>query len=418
MPPSIPLPTSALTSVTLTATSGNPPVPVGTQTIPLQSLKLGANSVQITPGSGILTALESGATVNPSLNLEYANGLSLVSTAGKPYPTPPSLPYATFSTSFVNINKNRSDPPFALETPISNNNTAFSFTSSNTAVASITPSTIINALKFNGTTNFVDFGANIVELGKSSFTIECWVKTSGTRMGILICQSNSTWKIGEKSLYIDANGLPVFVGFGCNFIYATVAVNDNAWHHIAVTWLYTGGTSGTPTFYVDGINRTGTTDPFYSQFPSYTANTFNVGTFVFGKPNYQESVNLFNGAVCELRIWNVARSASEIFQNYRRMLAGNETGLVAYNRFNQGVAGGTNTSITNVTNNKTTGGYTGTLSGSFLLTGTSSNFVSGISIRESTDVNIISVGTTTITVTQEASSNYASTSVSATLRVI
>jgi hypothetical protein len=53
------------------------------------------------------------------------------------------------------------------------------------------------------------------------------------------------------------------------------------------------------------------------------------------------------------------------------------------------------------------------------LTGTSSNFISGISIRESTDVNINGVvGTTTITATQEASSIYASTSVSATLMVI
>jgi hypothetical protein len=403
---------SSLTGVTLTATSGNQSVPVGTQTIPVSSLSVGANSVQITDPY-IVSALQSGATINYSLSCSYANGKSVVSTA---FP----LPYATFSTSFVNINKNNSDPPFALETPVSNNNTAFSFTSSNTAVASIKPPTIINALKFNGTTNFVDFGANIVELGKSSFTIECWVKTSGTSMGILNCQnsSNSTWEIGEKSLYIDANGIPVFVGFQCNFIYATVAVNDNLWHHIAVTWLYTGGTSGTPTFYVDGINRTGTTHPFYSQYPQYTANTFNVGTFVFGKPTNQESVNFFNGSVCELRIWSIARSANEIFQNYRRMLAGNETGLVAYNRFNKGIAGGTNTGITNVTNNKTTGGYTGTLSGSFVLTGTSSNFVSGISIRESTDVNVNGVGTTTITATQEASSIYASTSVSATLMVI
>ena len=411
---------SSLTGVTLTATSGNPSVLVGTQTIPVSSLSVGANSVQITPGSSILTALQSGATINHSLSCSYADGKSVVSTAGTPYPPPPLLPYATFSTSFVNINKYNSDPPFALETPVSNNNTAFSFTSSNTAVASINPPTIINALKFNGTTNFVDFGANIVELGKSSFTIECWVKTSGTSMGILNCQnsSNSTWEIGEKSLYIDANGIPVFVGFQCNFIYASVAVNDNLWHHIAVTWLYTGGTSGTPTFYVDGINQTGTTHPFYSQYPQYTANTFNVGTFVFGKPTNQESVNFFNGSVCELRIWSIARSANEIFQNYRRMLAGNETGLVAYNRFNQGIAGGTNTGITNVTNNKTTGGYTGTLSGSFVLTGTSSNFVSGISIRESTDVNVNGVGTTTITATHEASSIYASTSVSATLMVI
>ena len=408
----------SLTGLTLSVTSGNPPAPVGTQTISVSGASVGANSVKITEPN-ILAKINSGDTITPSLQLNYASGLSVVSTAGTPYVPRPPLPYATFSTSFVNITKNNSDPSFALESPVSNINTAFSFTSSNTSVASIKPPITINALQFNGTTNFVDLGANIVELGKSSFTIECWIKTSGTRMGMLNCQnSDSTWVTGEKSLYIDANGIPVFVGFGCNFIYPTIAVNDNAWHHIAVTWLYTGGTSGTPTFYVDGINRTGTTHPFYSQFPSYTANTFNVGTFVFGKPNYQESVNFFNGSVCELRIWNVARSANEIFQNYRRMMAGNETGLVAYNRFNQGIAGGTNTGITNVTNNKTTGGYTGTLSGSFVLTGTSSNFVSGISIRESTDVNIIGVGTTNITATQEASSNYASTSVSATLMVI
>jgi surface protein len=79
---------SSLTGVTFTVTSGTPPVSIGTQTIPVTGLSLGANSVQITD-SGILTALESGATVNPSLNFEYANGLSEFSTAGTPYPPPP-----------------------------------------------------------------------------------------------------------------------------------------------------------------------------------------------------------------------------------------------------------------------------------------------------------------------------------------
>jgi uncharacterized protein YjbI with pentapeptide repeats len=251
----------------------------------------------------------------------------------------------------------------------------------------------VNALKFNGTNNYIDFGANIVELGKSSFTIECWIKTSGTRMGLLNCQnSDSTWGTGEKSLYIDNSGIPVFVGFGCNYIYPTVAVNDNAWHHIAVTWLYTGGTSGTPTFYIDGINRTGTTHP---QYPSYTANTFNVGTFVFGKPNYQESVNFFNGSVCELRIWNVARSASEIFQNYRRTLTGNETGLVAYNRFNQGIANGSNSGLTTATNNMLSGGYTGSLF-NFSLVGSTSNWTDGIALSNVTSYISISGDVATI----------------------
>jgi hypothetical protein len=82
----MPITNSPLTGVTLTATSGTSPDIIGTQTIPLSSLSLGANTVQITPGSTILTALQSGATVTPSLNLEYANGLQVVSVTGTSYP--------------------------------------------------------------------------------------------------------------------------------------------------------------------------------------------------------------------------------------------------------------------------------------------------------------------------------------------
>ena len=321
----------------------------------------------------------------------------------------------TFSTSFANVTKNYLDSSFALVSPVSNSTGAFSFSSSNTAVATINSATTINALQFNGTTNFIDFASNITELGQASFTIECWVKTSGTSMGLLNCQdSDAFWETGEKSLYIDANGLPAFVGWGNNFIYSTSAVNDNTWHHIAVAWAYTSGINGTGAIYIDGINRTSTN---YSTYAAYTAGYNNTGTFVFGKPNNSESVNFFNGAVCELRIWNVARSATDIFQNYRRMLVGNESGLVAYNQFNQGTAGGTNTGIITVTNNKTSGGNTGTLSGSFALTGSSSNWVSGVSIRPTNDVNIVGVGSATITATQEAASGYTSQTTTATLTV-
>ena len=325
----------------------------------------------------------------------------------------------TFSTSFANITKNYSDGSFALVSPASNSIGAFSFTSSNTSVATINPATTINALQFNGTTNFIDFSSNITELGKASFTIECWVKTSGTRMGLLNCQdSDTTWETGEKSLYIDANGLPAFVGWGNAWIYSNQAVNDNAWHHIAVSWAYTSGTSGTSSIYIDGIDRTNRTSENYLIYGAYSASYNNFGTFVFGKPTNAESVNFFNGAVCELRIWNVARSATDIFQNYRRMLVGNESGLVAYNQFNQGTAGGTNTGITTVTNNKTTGGNIGILSGGFVLTGSSSNWVSGVSIRPINDVIIIGAGSTTITATQEAAGGYISDSTTATLTVI
>jgi hypothetical protein len=105
MPPSIPLPSSSLTGVTLTATSGTSQTVIGTQTIPLSSLSLGANTVQITPGSVILTALQSGATVTPSLNLEYANGLQVVSVTGTSY-VPPPLPSLVTSGLILNYNIN------------------------------------------------------------------------------------------------------------------------------------------------------------------------------------------------------------------------------------------------------------------------------------------------------------------------
>jgi hypothetical protein len=77
---------SSLTGVTLNVTSGTPPDNVGTQTIPVASLSVGANSVQITDSS-ILTAIGSGTTINYSLSCSYANGKSVVSTAGTPYPS-------------------------------------------------------------------------------------------------------------------------------------------------------------------------------------------------------------------------------------------------------------------------------------------------------------------------------------------
>ena len=92
---------SLLTGVTLTATSGTPPVLVGTQVIRLSSLSLGANTVQITAESGIPGALDSGITIIPSINCSYSNGLQVVSTAGAPYPPPPPPDYSV--TDFVQV---------------------------------------------------------------------------------------------------------------------------------------------------------------------------------------------------------------------------------------------------------------------------------------------------------------------------
>ena len=86
----MPITNSSLTGVTLSVTSGNPPALVGTQTISVSGASVGANSVKITD-SNILAKINSGDTINHSLQLNYANGLSVVSTAGTPYVPPPVI---------------------------------------------------------------------------------------------------------------------------------------------------------------------------------------------------------------------------------------------------------------------------------------------------------------------------------------
>ena len=85
--------------------------------------------------------------------------------------------------------------------------------------------------------------------------------------------------------------------------------------------------------------------------------------------------NFFNGSIDEARIWNVARTATQIQQSFTSALQGNETGLVGYYDFNHGVPGGNNTSI-NVTVNAVNTASNGTLT-NFAKNGSISNFVEG-----------------------------------------
>jgi hypothetical protein len=80
----------------------------------------------------------------------------------------------------------------------------------------------------------------------------------------------------------------------------------------------------------------------------------------------------YKGSLDEMRVWNVARSQTEI-QNNMNSVAANSTGLVAYYPFNQGVANGTNTGITAVTD-VTSNALNGAMQ-NFSLTGATSNFI-------------------------------------------
>jgi hypothetical protein len=125
---------------------------------------------------------------------------------------------------------------------------------------------------------------------------------------------------------------------------------------------------------------------------------------LIGASNWGDPV--FNGRMDELSIWNVALTQAQIQSAMFTQLSGNESGLVAYYNFNQGIPSGTNTSVTSLTD-LTSNANHATFS-NFALTGTGSNFVTGYD-------SIASISRTKISITVTAgSSTYDTTRVNLT----
>lgn len=181
---------------------------------------------------------------------------------------------------------------------------------------------------FNGNQQWVDLGADITNLNDASFTIEAWVRTTSTEEGIVVSSNNdNSWDAGERAFYIDANGHPAFVGFGNNYIFSSLAVNDGNWHHVAVVRDYST-LPGSGAIYVDGVNRTSNV--------TYIANLYpNIGTFSIGRPNGLEAPNYFTGDIDEVRIWNVARTSSQIQAGIAGTVSPSSSGLLAYYKFDE-----------------------------------------------------------------------------------
>jgi hypothetical protein len=98
----------------------------------------------------------------------------------------------------------------------------------------------------------------------------------------------------------------------------------------------------------------------------------------------------FAGSIDEVRIWNVARTATQISSNMGNSFPTPSPNLVANYRFNQGVASGNNAGLTSLADDSGNNNV-GTFSG-FAMTGSTSNFVnSGIAVlaAELTDFQAI-----------------------------
>jgi gliding motility-associated-like protein len=222
-----------------------------------------------------------------------------------------------------------------------------------------------NSLSFDGTDDYVQPGAPLPISANDNFTYEAWVRPSlvdANYRGFLgtdvanVGRAPSMWVGPSGSLHTDSySGATRYDMLVNNFFTA------NTWVHVA--WVKNGTTY---TIYKNGVQAATATAPSSVLLPN--------ANFTIGKLD-----NFFAGTLDEVRIWNTARTVQEIADNMSATLNGDETGLKAYYTFNQGEPGGTNSSITTVSNLTSTPNLNGTLT-AFAKSGNTSNFTDGFRV--------------------------------------
>ena len=182
---------------------------------------------------------------------------------------------------------------------------------------------------------------------RTTMTVECWFKTSNTANQKGLAEFVSRWQTGgnattsmfllgmvstgELTCWIT-NASGTFGGTG-----STTKYNDAQWHHVAITY---NSSTGVASMYIDGTLNNSSTTPSFGLLSNNSTLRLIFGSDDAGASPNTQTDRQFRGALSDIRIWNVVRSAADISNNYRQRLVGNETGLVGYWKLNQGYGTG------------------------------------------------------------------------------
>jgi len=170
-----------------------------------------------------------------------------------------------------------------------------------------------NALDFDGSSDYVDMG-DVLDLGISDATLSAWIKTASSSGHVVGMIDSGVWdryllEVGSNKLkgqIASDSGDHVSSIFG-----SATNVNDNNWHHVAITFDRDGDMTG----YIDG-SITGTPE----DISGTDGNNIN-GAINFRIGVYSDGEKPFNGLIQDVRIYNRALTGLEaaiLYDNQRR----------------------------------------------------------------------------------------------------
>lgn len=255
------------------------------------------------------------------------------------------------------------------------------------------------ALNFNGVNNYVSTNGSPV-LNNQSRTVDTWIKTTSTvTTQKTICDWGAMTPNGSRfTLNMINSKLRIEVG-GVGIV-GTTNINTGLWTHVSAVYESSITTGPNVFLYINGLLELSGNFTGYATLTTTTTTGFRIGTRLDG-------INLFEGAIDEVKVYNYARTQVQVAADTLEY-CGPQAGLVAYYKLNEGIPNGSNTA--SITAFDYSGfGNNGTLN-SFTLSGTSSNWVPGRvtsgapSISVSPGTNLCSGGT--VTLTANATTNF------------
>lgn len=200
-----------------------------------------------------------------------------------------------------------------------------------------------NGIYFDGNEEFLSIEhSDDLNIG-DGFTIEAWILAEVWQDAIW--QGSIAAKDGQSSdrgfaFRCGDNGslsLVIQVESVWEEVQSAQTMNANQWHHVAGVF-----DNGTMTLYIDGqVAGTHTVD-------GPPTNSTDLPLYIGGSPGF--TGRHFHGAMDEIRIWNVARTATEIADNTTATFNSNTENLVVYLPMNEG-AGEVANDLSGSTNN-------------------------------------------------------------------
>ncbi len=186
-----------------------------------------------------------------------------------------------------------------------------------------------HALDFDGVNDYVSLP--LASPPASNYTLSAWVhlRSGGTSGGARMALLSSTACGGSVELLIHSGTAsasdPQYLELGrCGAFHGSLSTNQvllNTWTHVAVTV----GADKTVTYFVNG-----------SPAGTWSAAALDVSLGSVVNLGDNSGGRQFDGLLDEVQIWNRALSPAEIQANLDRGLTGNESGLEAYFRCDEG----------------------------------------------------------------------------------